>query len=296
MKDKLESLVSSGHRLVQRVSALLPASEPVDWSETPAAVWRGRDRFVALDDLDDIELDDLLEIDLQKERIETNTAQFIAGYPANNALLWGARGTGKSSLIHALLNRYREKGLRLVEVDKRALGDIAGIVSELRHEPYRFIIVCDDLSFERDDPSYKELKSALEGSVFRQSENVLIYATSNRRHLISEFMSDNLGARHHEGELHEDEAVEEKISLSDRFGLWLSFHPFRQDEYLEVVRHWLGRLAHDHGARCAWNEDLRKAALQWALGRGTRNGRMAYYFARHWIGKSLLEKGRSETA
>ena len=289
MKDALENLASSGHKLIQRISDLLPASEPIDWSRTSAAVWRSKERFARLDDLDDIELDDLLEIDLQKERIETNTAQFIAGYPANNVLLWGARGTGKSSLIHALLNRYREQGLRLVEVDKRALGDIARIVGELRNEPYRFIIVCDDLSFERDDPSYKELKSALEGSVFRQSENVLIYATSNRRHLVSESMSDNLGARHQDGELHEDEAVEEKISLSDRFGLWLSFHPFRQDEYLEVVRHWLGRLAHEHGARCAWNDDARKAALQWALGRGTRSGRMAYYFARHWIGKSLLE-------
>ena len=289
MKDSLEHLVSSGHRLIQRVSELLPASEPVDWSETSAAVWRSRDRFVRLDDLDDIELDDLLEIDRQKERIETNTAQFIAGYPANNVLLWGARGTGKSSLIHALLNRHRGEGLRLVEVDKRALGDIARIVAELRDEPYRFIIVCDDLSFERDDPSYKELKSALEGSVFRQSENVLIYATSNRRHLISESMSDNLRARHEDGELHEDEAVEEKISLSDRFGLWLSFHPFRQDEYLEVVRHWLNRLAHEHGAGFEWNDEVRKSALQWALGRGARNGRMAYYFARHWIGKSLLE-------
>ena len=267
----------------------------VDWSETSAAVWRTRDRFVPLDDLDAIELDDLLEIDLQKERIETNTAQFIAGYPANNALLWGARGTGKSSLIHALLNRYRERGLRLIEVDKRALGDIARIVGELRREPYRFIVVCDDLSFERDDPSYKELKSALEGSIFRQSENVLIYATSNRRHLISEFMSDNLGARHQDGELHEDEAVEEKISLSDRFGLWLSFHPFRQEEYLEVVRHWLDRLAREHRAPLAWNDDARKAALQWALGRGARNGRMAYYFARHWIGKSLLEDGATGT-
>ena len=295
MKDRLEDLVSSGHRLVQRISALLPASEPVDWSQTSAAVWRTRDRFVPLDDLDDIELDDLLEIDTQKERIETNTAQFIAGYPANNALLWGARGTGKSSLIHALLNRYRERGLRLIEVDKRALGDIARIVGELRREPYRFIVVCDDLSFERDDPSYKELKSALEGSIFRQSENVLIYATSNRRHLISEFMSDNLGARHEDGELHEDEAVEEKISLSDRFGLWLSFHPFRQEEYLEVVRHWLDRLAREHGAALAWNDDLRQAALQWALGRGARNGRMAYYFARHWIGKSLLEDGATGT-
>ena len=293
MNDTLENLVSSGHRLIRRISALLPATEPVDWSVTSAAVWRRRDRFVRLDHLDDIELGDLLEIDLQKERIETNTAQFIAGYPANNALLWGARGTGKSSLIHALLNRYRVQGLRLIEVDKRALGDIARIVAELRQEPYRFIIVCDDLSFERDDPSYKELKSALEGSVFRQSENVLIYATSNRRHLISEFMSDNLGARHHDGELHEDEAVEEKISLSDRFGLWLSFHPFKQEQYLEVVRHWLGRLARKHGARFGWNDEVRKASLQWALSRGARNGRTAYYFARHWIGKSLLEDGRT---
>ena len=291
MKDSLEHLVSSGHRLIQRISKLLPASEPVDWSSTSAAVWRGRDQFVRLDDLDDIELDDLLEIDLQKKRIETNTAQFIAGYPANNVLLWGARGTGKSSLIHALLNRHRGQGLRLVEVDKRSLGDIARIVRELRDEPYRFIIVCDDLSFERDDPSYKELKSALEGSVFRQSENVLIYATSNRRHLVSESMADNLRARHEDGELHEDEAVEEKISLSDRFGLWLSFHPFRQDEYLEVVRHWLDRLAHQHCAKFAWDDEVRKAALQWALGRGARNGRMAYYFARHWIGKSLLQEG-----
>ena len=291
MNDTLENLVSSGHRLIRRISALLPATEPVDWSATSAAVWRRRDRFIGLDHLDDIELDDLLEIDLQKERIETNTAQFIAGYPANNALLWGARGTGKSSLIHALLNRYGARGLRLIEVDKRALRDMARIVAELRHEPYRFIIVCDDLSFERDDPSYKELKSALEGSVFRQSENVLIYATSNRRHLISEFMSDNLGARHHDGELHEDEAVEEKISLSDRFGLWLSFHPFSQEQYLEVVRHWLDRLARKHGARFGWDDEVRMAALQWALGRGARNGRTAYYFARHWIGKSLLEDG-----
>ena len=289
MKDSVEHLISSGHRLIQRVSALLPASDPVDWEQTTAAIWRSRDRFVALDDLDAIELDDLLEIDLQKQRIETNTAQFVAGYPANNVLLWGARGTGKSSLIHALLNRYRGRGLRLVEVDKRALGDIARIVSELRNEPYRFIIACDDLSFERDDPSYKELKSALEGSVFRQSENVLIYATSNRRHLVSESMSDNLRARHEDGELHEDEAVEERISLSDRFGLWLSFHPFRQDEYLAVARHWLEQLAHKHGARFDWDDDVRQAALQWALGRGARNGRMAYYFARHWIGKSLLE-------
>ena len=295
MNDTLEKLVSSGHGLIQRISVLLAAPEPVDWSATAAAVWRSRDRFVPLDDLDDIELDDLLEIDIQKERIVTNTAQFMAGFPANNALLWGARGTGKSSLIHALLNRYREQGLRLIEVDKRALGDIAGIVGELRREPYRFIVVCDDLSFERDDPSYKELKSALEGSIFRQGENVLIYATSNRRHLISEYMADNLGARHQDGELHEDEAVEEKISLSDRFGLWLSFHPFRQDEYLAVVRHWLDRQAGKHGATFCWNEEVRKAALQWALGRGARNGRMAYHFARHWIGKSLLEAGPIST-
>ena len=291
----MADLVASGLALVRRVSDLLPAPARVDWSGTRAAAWR-RDfggRFVPLAHVDDIELDDLLQIDRQKQQLETNTAQFVAGYPANNALLWGARGTGKSSLIHALLNRYADSGLRLVEADKRALASIGDIAARLREEPYRFVIVCDDLSFEADDASFKELKSALEGSVFARSENVVIYATSNRRHLIPEYMSDNLEAGHRGGEIHDGEAVEEKISLSDRFGLWLSFYPFRQEEYLDVVRHWLGRLAHRHGTACPWTEDVRRAALQWALARGVRSGRTAHYFARHWVGKSLLDGAES---
>ena len=295
MKDGLQDLVGSGLALVRRVSDLLPPAGRVDWSATRAAAWR-RDfggRFAPLTHIDDIGLDDLLGIDRQKEQLEANTAQFVAGHPANNALLWGARGTGKSSLIHALLNRYAERGMRLVEVDRRALAGISDIAATLRDEPYRFVIVCDDLSFEADDASFKELKSALEGSVFARSENVVIYATSNRRHLIPEYMSDNLEAGHRGGEIHDGESVEEKISLSDRFGLWLSFYPFRQDEYLDVVRHWLGRLAERHGVQCPWTEDVRKAALQWALARGVRSGRTAQYFARHWVGKTLLERART---
>ena len=295
MKDGLQELVGSGLALVRRVSDLLPPAGRVDWSVTRAAAWR-RDfggRFAPLTHIDDIGLDDLLGIDRQKEQLEANTAQFVAGHPANNALLWGARGTGKSSLIHALLNRYAERGMRLVEVDRRALAGISDIAATLRDEPYRFVIVCDDLSFEADDASFKELKSALEGSVFARSENVVIYATSNRRHLIPEYMSDNLETGHRGGEIHDGESVEEKISLSDRFGLWLSFYPFRQDEYLDVVRHWLGRLAERHGVQCPWTEDVRKAALQWALARGVRSGRTAQYFARHWVGKTLLERART---
>ena len=295
MKDGLQDLVGSGLALVRRVSDLLPPAGRVDWSATRAAAWR-RDfggRFAPLTHIDDIGLDDLLGIDRQKEQLEANTAQFVAGHPANNALLWGARGTGKSSLIHALLNRYAERGMRLVEVDRRALAGISDIAATLRDEPYRFVIVCDDLSFEADDASFKELKSALEGSVFARSENVVIYATSNRRHLIPEYMSDNLEAGHRGGEIHDGESVEEKISLSDRFGLWLSFYPFRQDEYLDVVRHWLERLAERHGVQCPWTEDVRKAALQWALARGVRSGRTAQYFARHWVGKTLLERART---
>ena len=266
----LRQLVAGGLSLVRRVADLLPSTERIDWTSTRAAAWR-RDfggRFVPLAHLDDIELDDLLGVDRQKEQLERNTAQFVAGHPANNALLWGARGTGKSSLIHALLNRYAGSGLRLVEVDKRALAGISDIATRLRDEPHRFVIVCDDLSFEADDASFKELKSALEGSVFARSENVLIYATSNRRHLIPEYMSDNLEAGHRGGEIHDGEAVEEKISLSDRFGLWLSFYPFRQDEYLDVARHWVARLAERHGVECPWTDEVRQEAFAVGVGAG----------------------------
>ena len=219
-----------------------------------------------------------------------NTERFLSAQPANNALLWGARGTGKSSLIHALLNRYAVRGLRLIEMDKRALGALPDIVALVRDAPYRFVLVCDDLSFAEDDASYKELKSVLEGSVFRSSDNVLIYATSNRRHLIPEHMTDNLAARYDGGELHESEAVEEKISLSDRFGVWLSFQPFKQDAYLDVVEHWLKRIGQRHGVAAPLTHDARREALQWALARGARNGRTAQYFARDWVGRLLISR------
>ena len=284
-------LVEPALELCRRLLAMLPGREPMDWSRQRAARWR-RDafggHFAPVGQLDAIELDDLLGVDEQKRRLVANTEQFVRGYPANNALLWGARGTGKSSLIHALLNRYADEGLRLVEVGKDALADVAAIAPRLSAEPFRFLLVCDDLSFEAGDASYKALKSALEGSVFAQSENVVIYATSNRRHLLPEHMADNVAARHVQGELHENEAVEEKISLSDRFGLWLSFYAFRQDDYLLVARHWLDRLAAAHGLSLDWSDDLRQAALRWALGRGGRSGRTAFHFAKQHVGAALL--------
>jgi len=293
MKKNLEALVADARELAERALAIVPRSAAVDWEHAAAAVWRAGPwgaGFVAHAELDDISMDDLLWIDDQKAQIDLNTRQFLAGFPANNVLLWGARGTGKSSVIHGLLNRYRDDGLRLVEVSKGRLAWLPEIVNRLRDAPYRFLLFCDDLSFESDDASYKELKSALEGSMFRSSGNVLIYATSNRRHLLPEYMSDNTQASYVQGELHQSEAVEEKISLSDRFGLWLSFYPFKQDAYLDVAEHWVAALGTAHGLGSAWNDDARAEALRWALARGVRSGRTAQHFARHWVGMKLLER------
>jgi uncharacterized protein len=279
--------------VLERVQRLLPGGRELDWRHCAAAVWQHSawgGELRAHPDLDPIQLDDLLGVDRQKALLDGNTRQFVAGFPANNALLWGARGTGKSSLIHGLLNRYADDGLRLIEVSKHALAMLPEIADRVRAEPYRFIVVCDDLSFEADDPSYKVLKSVLEGSVFRSSENILIYATSNRRHLLPERMADNLQARHEDGELHESDAVEEKVSLSDRFGIWLSFYAFRQEAYLEVAHHWLRRIGAKYGMEIEMTEDTRREALQWALSRGARNGRTAHYFARHWVGRRLLHE------
>lgn len=291
-------LVDLTRETLERVLDLLPGTAGIDWSRQWAARWRSGPfggALVPLGHLDRIELSDLLGIDDQKAQLVANTEQFVHGFPANNVLLWGARGTGKSSLVHALLNRYAKDGLRLVEVDKEALCDIATIVGRLDSEPYRFVLICDDLSFEADDASYKALKSALEGSVFTQSENVVVYATSNRRHLLPEHMSDNTSARFVEGELHEAEAVEEKISLSDRFGLWLSFYPFRQDDYLRVAQHWLERIAVAEGVASEWDENNRQDALRWALARGVRSGRTAYHFARQQIGALALARSADGT-
>ena len=287
----LAHLADLAGEALERLLELLPSGAGVDWSRQRAARWRSGPlggTLAPLGHLHRIELSDLLGVDDQKAQLVANTEQFVHGFAANNALLWGARGTGKSSLVHALLNRFADDGLRLVEVDKETLCDVAAIVARLDSEPYRFVLVCDDLSFEADDASYKALKSALEGSVFTQSDNVLVYATSNRRHLLPEHMSDNTAARHVQGELHEAEAVEEKISLSDRFGLWLSFYPFRQDDYLRVAEHWVTRLAAVEGVAVVWNENARKDALRWALARGVRSGRTAYHFARQRIGAAAL--------
>ncbi len=297
LNKTVEKLVGEALELLSRILRIVPAPEPVDWSQCKAALWkvdRWGGEFVAHRELDDIGLDDLFCIDDQKQQIELNTRQFLAGYPANNVLLWGARGTGKSSLVHGLLNRYSDSGLRLVEVNKSLLEALPDIVYRLQDEPFRFVLFCDDLSFEADDASYKVLKSALEGSIFKSSKNVLIYATSNRRHLLPEYMSDNEQATFVEGELHQSEAVEEKISLSDRFGLWLSFYPFNQEAYLAVVKHWLKVFGDAHGVAISWDDTVRAASLRWALARGVRSGRTAQYFARHWTGGLLIARGESE--
>ncbi len=229
-----------------------------------------------------IALDDLRGVERQKEVLGRNTRQFVGRRPANNALLWGSRGTGKSSLVKALLNAYAEEGLRLIEVEKADLIDLPDIVDRLEGREERFVIFSDDLSFEAGDASYKALKAILDGSVAAPPDNVIIYATSNRRHLIPEYMHENLEAQNVGTEIHHGEAVEEKISLSERFGIWLSFYPFRQDEYLEICTHWLGQMG------STLDEQARTAALQWALSRGSRSGRSAYQFARDWAGRRSL--------
>jgi predicted AAA+ superfamily ATPase len=226
-----------------------------------------------------IRFSDLKDIDEQKRRVRENTAQFVAGRPANNVLLTGARGTGKSSLVKAALNEFAPKGLRLIEVDKRDLVDMPDIVDLVAERQERFIIFCDDLSFEASDAGYKSLKVALDGSIAGSADNVLIYATSNRRHLMPEYMDENLEARHVDGEIHPGETTEEKISLSERFGLWLSFYPFDQDQYLEIADHWVATLGGTP------DEGSRRAALLWSLERGFRSGRVAWQFARDWVGK-----------
>lgn len=285
MKE-LEQFLLRAESVLARVEAMLPARAPeVDWSAT-AFRWRvGRDQRGHLSAVaypSRIRLDDLHNIAPQKQQIEQNTRQFISGLPANNVLLTGARGTGKSSLIKACLVQFADQGLRLIEVDKEHLVDLPDIVDLVAARPERFIIFCDDLSFEEGESGYKALKVALDGSISAQSDNVLIYATSNRRHLLPERMSDNEGYRHVDnGDLHPGETVEEKISLSERFGLWLSFYPFRQDDYLDIVRHWL----HHFGVASSQFAEAEPEALRWALQRGSRSGRIAWQFARDWAGK-----------
>lgn len=294
MDSRLSDFLLRAEGVLARLEPLLPVPRPViDWQHHLAARWQreGRSGFLApLKVSLDVNLDDLIGVDRQRAQLARNTQQFIQGLPANHALLWGARGTGKSSLVRALLAEHAAAGLRLIEVERDHLADLPRIVELLSEQPQRFVLFCDDLSFDAGEGDYRMLKTVLDGSMERAPDNVLLYATSNRRHLLSEKQSDNENWQRVDGELHPNEAVEDKIALSDRFGLWLSFYPFTQEHFLEVVKHWVAVHAAQAGLVWAWHDELEKAAIRWALGRGNRNGRCAYQFARDWVGLQLLSK------
>ncbi len=280
-----DNLVKRIEAIVERLEGLFTRKrEEPDWNHI-AYRWRSGSGLQPVPHPHRIELGDLLCMDRQKAEINRNTRQFVHGHSANNVLLWGSRGTGKSSLIKAILTEYADRGLRLIEVEKEDLIDLSDIVEQLFERPERFVLFCDDLSFEADDASYKSLKAVLDGSIAAPPENVLIYATSNRRHLLPEYREENLDTRVVKGEIHHGEGVEEKISLSERFGLWLSFYPYSQEEYLQITDHWLAKL----GVQTTADGDIRTGALQWALKRGSRSGRVAWQFARDQAGRMHME-------
>ncbi|HVK99537.1 MAG TPA: ATP-binding protein [Dongiaceae bacterium] len=290
----LPRLARKLEHLLDRLEPLLPPMPvPVDWSRVGAAFWRRDAHHAWLEAVTTTpanRLDDVLGVDRQKDQVVNNTRQFVKGLPANNVLLSGSRGTGKSSLIQALLNQFRDDGLRVIQVDKSDLADLLHIVAAVQREPYRFILFCDDLSFDDKDEAYKALKSALDGGVYSPPDNILIYATSNRRHLMPDYHADSEGSRVVDTEVHHAEAVEEKVSLSDRFGLWVTFYPINQDQYLAIAQHWLQQLAARHGLEHEWNDEVRLLCIRWAGNRGNRSGRTAHQFARHWIGQRLLTR------
>ena len=286
-----ESLINRVEALIARLETLVPESDLPDWQAATAYRWRnqnGRGFLKPVSHPHQIRLADLRGVDEQKKTLERNTRQFVAGQPANNVLLTGARGTGKSSLVKALLHQFAAKGLRLIEVEKQNLSDLPEIVDLIFGRPERFILYCDDLAFGAEEPGYQALKAILDGSIASHSDNLLVYATSNRRHLMPEYLAENIATRHLGEEVHPDEAVEEKVSLAERFGLWLSFYPFDQAMYLEITDYWvkqLGGVASDDALR-------QRAALQWALARGARSGRVAWQFARDWVGRQAAKKTR----
>lgn len=282
LADQLQALIT-------QLAGLMPHVKVPDWDSAVAFRWRRRQSALGVQawlspvkHRSDLSLDDLQHIDEQKQILVRNTQQFVEGRTANNVLLTGSRGTGKSSMMKALLNAFQSQGLRMIEVDKEDLVDLPDIVDLVAERPERFVIFCDDLSFEEGEGGYKALKTVLDGSIAAQSENVLVYATSNRRHLMPEYMRENLDTKYTEdGEIHPGETVEEKISLSERFGLWVPFYPFNQDHYLTVVAHWMKQL----GADDKQIDKARGDALRFALERGSRSGRVAWQFARDWIGQ-----------
>lgn len=279
----LKKLARTALSVLRRLDAYLPdpPAEP-DWQHALAFRWQGAARggeLIALPRPHTFSLSRLAAVDVQMARLVANTEQFLQGKPANHVLLTGARGTGKSSLVKALLHEYAARGLRLIETDKDALAALPDLLALLAERAEKFIVFCDDLSFEDGEDGYKALKTALDGGLSRRADNVLVYATSNRRHLMPEFMDENGGYTGARGEVHQREAVEEKISLSDRFGLWLSFYPFDQEQYLQAVRLWLDDFA------LPFDDAVRAEALQWARMRGSRSGRTAYQFACDWAGR-----------
>lgn len=290
VSPELALLVARGNDLLARLDAWLPPLPPrVDWRETLACRWRrqmGRGLLQPVTTLNCPPWEALTGIDTQKEALERNTRQFLKGLPANNVLLAGSRGCGKSSLIKSLLPRHAKKGLRLVEVDREDLIDLPDITARLEGQPWRFILFTDDLSFESGDAAYKPLKAALDGSVAGLPDNVLIHATSNRRHLMPEFFAENEATQHLGGEVRPAESIEEKISLSDRFGLTLTFWPFNQDDYLAIVAAWVAALAGKA------TEAMRQEAINWAIARGGRSGRVARQFAADWVGRQGLQHRR----
>ena len=292
MSSSLERVLQRAEALMQRIESVLPQPlQAPDWSASVAYRYRkrssGHGTLEPVRHVAQLGLQDLKEIDQQKEKIQRNTEQFVNGLPANNVLLTGARGTGKSSLIKACLNNYAPRGLRLIEVDKDDLVDLPDIIEVVAARAEKFIVYCDDLSFEDGEPGYKALKSILDGTVAASTANVLIYATSNRRHLLPEYMKENLTYTHtDDGEVHPGEGVEEKISLSERFGLWVSFYPFSQDEYLAITAQWLSLF----GVSTTAIDAAKPEALVWALERGSRSGRVAYQFARDYAGKHVLTR------
>jgi len=287
-------VVARLERVLSSVEMLLPkAIAPIDWAICTAANWRRHSFSGYLEPVkvtDTTTLDELLGVEKQKETMISNTRQFLQGLPANNALLWGSRGTGKSSLVKALLNHFAPEGLRVIQVEKEDLIYLSEIFSAIEDQPYRFILLCDDLTFEVGELSYKMLKSALDGSVYSAPENVLIYVTSNRRYLLPEYESDKIGGKFVNGELQQSEATEEKVSLSDRFGLWIPFHVFNQDRYVDAVRLCIEREARKRQVEIPWSRELEQEAIKWSHDKSKRCGRTAYQFSKNYVGRFLLAR------
>ena len=289
MANDLAALIARAESLLARIEALLPPAPPdPDWKKVTAARWRkqgGRSYLQGIARPHAIRLDDLVAVDEQKHAIDRNTKHFVAGLPANNVLLTGSRGTGKSSLVKAMLAKYAPRGLRLIEVEKGDLIDLPDIAERVEGRPERFIVFCDDLTFDAGESGYRALKVMLDGSIAGGATNVLIYATSNRRHMLPEYFSENLETKHIGEEVHPGESVEEKISLSERFGLWISFYPFGQDDYLAAVAGWLAHFGVKAPASARDAQARTQEALQWALSRGSRSGRVAWQFAKNYAGE-----------